>query len=45
MRACGQSRPSAATPPAAAPEMRQPVRDAFTGEVVAVLVQMALAHV
>jgi hypothetical protein len=44
MRACGRNRLSPATPLTAAPASH-PVRDAFTGEVVAVLAQMALAHI
>jgi hypothetical protein len=45
IRACGQGRATPTTPSAAAPVVPQPARDAFTGEVVAVLAQMALAHV
>jgi hypothetical protein len=44
IRACRRSQPASVTPPAAA-ATPQPARDAFTGEVVAVLAQMALAHV
>ena len=43
IRACRRSPPASVPPPAAAAP--QPARDAFTGEVVAVLAQMALAHV
>jgi hypothetical protein len=44
IRACRRSQPVPATP-STAPAQPQPDRDAFTGEVVAVLAQMALAHV
>jgi hypothetical protein len=48
MRACAGSRPSPAAPlsttPAVVPASPSP-RDAFTGEVVAVLAQMALAQI
>jgi len=45
IRACGRSRPAPAIAPAAAAVQPRPMPDTFTGEVVAVLAQMALAHV